>query len=38
MATIKLKLDSQREYGTSYEDVILGRFSYVPDSTAIKKK
>ena len=37
MATIKLKLDSQREYGTSYEEVILGRFSYVPASTAIKK-
>ena len=37
MATIKLKLDSHREYGTSYEDVILGRFSYVPASTAIKK-
>jgi hypothetical protein len=37
MATIKLKLESHREYGTSYEDVVLGRFSYVPASTAIKK-
>lgn len=37
MATIKLKLDSHREYGTSYEDIILGRFSYVPASTAIKQ-
>ena len=37
MATIKLKLDSHKEYGTSYEDIILGGFSYVPASTAIKK-
>lgn len=36
MARLEIKLDSHKTYGTSYEDIILGSFSYTPPYPIIK--